>query len=256
MAESTTTTAAQTPDTGTTSTTAASDGQSTQATWRDTLPDELKASPVLSKYTDQNAALKALVEAQDLIGRKSEGIKVPGPDAKPEERESFFKALGRPDTPDQYVMPTVEGIPEGMGIRPEVEQAAKAGLHKLGLTTDQFNGAMQLLMQQSVGEYQKAQAFKASERKALEDTYKDALPARLDLALRAARAEGGEDLVRALDASGAGNYRAVIEYFAKRGETLGETGMKGGPGAPGSVDFSKLSPVERINKAREMGITS
>ena len=252
MADDLTTPAAPTQDTSGNSSPAS--GEQPQATWRDTLPDELKASPVLSKYADQNAAIKALVDAQALLGKKSDGIKVPGPDAKPEEREAFHKALGRPDTPDAYVMPKIEGMPEGMGIAPEVEKLAREGLHKLGLTGEQYSGAMQLLAQQALSERQASDQFRASERAALEAAHKDALPARLELANKAVLAEGGEALLKALDESGAGNYAAVIEYFAKRGDALGESVHKDGAGSSGAADLSKLSPAERVAEARRRGV--
>jgi len=229
-------------------------GQPTTATpsWRDTLPDDLKASPVLAKYQDQNAAMKALVEAQALIGKKAEGLKVPGPDAKPEEVAEFYKALGRPEAPDKYTMPKVEGIPEGFGISPEVEKVAREALHGLGLSQKQFEGAMAALVGDSLKQMQAKEAFRVSELKAFESEHGEKAKGRLELALKAARVLGGDAFLKALNETGAGNHRVVYEALAKFGETLGEAALKLGEPA-GGKNFNDLPPTERITAAREAG---
>jgi hypothetical protein len=64
------------------------------------------------------------------------GIKIPGPDAKPEEVQAFHKALGVPDNPDGYGIKPPEGMPEA-----EVK-AFVAAAHKRGYTKTQVEEAL------------------------------------------------------------------------------------------------------------------
>ena len=224
------------------------------ATWRDTLPDDLKASPVLAKYQDQNAAIKALVDAQELIGKKAAGIVKPGPDAKPEDIAEYYKALGRPDTPDAYVMPTFEGVPDGYGISPEVEKVAREALHGLGLSQEQYAGAMKALVADSLKNYQAKEQFRASESKAFLEAHGDKAQEVLKSAESVIRSIGGDDLLKALNETEAVNRKVVMEAFAGLAPHFGEGGMKGSPGSgPGAKNFNDLPPAERIAAAREAG---
>src|SRR4030095_3808230 len=67
--------------------------------WRPTLPDEMKAEPSLGGFKDVGALAKAWVETKRLVG---DAVKVPKPDASPEERAAFHRKLGVPQSPDQY----------------------------------------------------------------------------------------------------------------------------------------------------------
>lgn len=72
-------------------------------TWRDSLPDDLKAAPELAKYTDVAALAKGHLEQSKLVGRKVEGqFKVPDSTSTPEEKAAFRKAMQVPDTPEGY----------------------------------------------------------------------------------------------------------------------------------------------------------
>lgn len=224
-----------------------------EPSWRDTLPDELKASPVLAKYQDQTAAIKALVDAQDLIGKKTSGLVKPGPGAKPEEVAEFYKALGRPDTPDAYVMPKIEGIPEGYGISPDVEKIARESLHGLGLGQEQFDGAMKALVNHSLKEHQEKVAFRNAEATAFQAAHGDKAGTVLKTAEQAILTIGGEDLLKALNETEAVNRKVVMESFAKLAANLGEGGLKmGSPGAS-PTNLNELPPAERITAARAAG---
>lgn len=247
--------AAPSQDTGAQTTDAGTSNQ-TQTTWRDTLPEDLKASPVLAKYQDPHAAFKALVDAQELIGRKSEGLVKPGPDAKPEDVAKFYKALGRPDTPDAYAMPEVKDMPEGYGLLPEVEKIAREGLHGLGLTQDQFKGAMELLTANSIKEIKAKHALQAAESKAFTEAHGDKAKDVLESAARVIRSIGGDDLIKALQETEAVNRKVVMEAFASMAPHFVEGGAKGGPaGSAGTKDYTKLSPSERIAQGRKDGYT-
>lgn len=80
--------------------TGATGGQ--QATWRDTLPDDLKADPTLSKYSDISNLAKAHIELQKKFGQK--GVFKPAAGASADEIKAFREALGIPTDPEKYDM--------------------------------------------------------------------------------------------------------------------------------------------------------
>lgn len=95
--------------------------------------------------------VKALVKHQDpvaelfkehdnqlsLVGRKSEGLKVPGEGATPEERQAFHKAIGVPENLDDYKYepPTVpDKLKEFFAQDDDLQKAMKAACQKAGVT--------------------------------------------------------------------------------------------------------------------------
>lgn len=97
-----------------------------QATWRDTLPADLKDNPILSKYSDVGNLAKAYIHAQQQISKK--GAIVPGEKASDQEWQDFYRAVGVPEA-DKYALQ----MPKDYQINEQTasqfkEQALKAGL--------------------------------------------------------------------------------------------------------------------------------
>lgn len=110
--------------------------------WRDTLPEDLKADKSLESFKDVGALAKSYVETKKLVGVKQDGaLKVPGPEATPEERQAFAKALGVPATPAEYKVKAHE-----MMGHPEWNPAAQAAFlqlaHQHAMTPAQVNAAI------------------------------------------------------------------------------------------------------------------
>ena len=111
----------------------------TPVSWRDGLSDELRDSPVLAKYDSEEAALKALVGAQRLIGQK--GLVAPGAGASAEEISAYRSARrGGVHSPADYRNPeefTAERLAE-LGF----DEAAMAGIRQtafdIGLDADGY----------------------------------------------------------------------------------------------------------------------
>src|SRR6185503_11646998 len=84
-----------------------SSGQGATASWRDTLPEDIRGNPTLSKYSDITNLAKAHIAAQEMIGKK--GIIKPAPNSSPEEWRAFREALGVPSA-DKYDVPQPKGF--------------------------------------------------------------------------------------------------------------------------------------------------
>lgn len=100
--------------------------------WRQSLPPELRDSPSFKHFKDVAALAKEHVNLQSLIGRK--GVIPPGDNAKPEDYDRFYAALGRPADPKDYgfrAPADVQGYSEALAG--DFAQAA----HKSGLSAKQ-----------------------------------------------------------------------------------------------------------------------
>jgi len=108
-----------------------------KTSWRDNLEDDLKGHPIFEKYSSQYEANKALVKAQELIGKK--GIIPPDENASKEDWDNFYKELGRPEKAEDYTLPEVEGLPEDLPIDETLQNDFKTWAHEAGLTQKQVN---------------------------------------------------------------------------------------------------------------------
>ncbi|NDV19915.1 hypothetical protein GO013_10825 [Pseudodesulfovibrio sp. JC047] len=219
----------------------------TNRQWQKTLPEEwtvrqadengvetempLRDHPVLAKYGSKDEAVKALVHAQRMIGKNPEGyVRLPGEADGPEELAAFYAALGRPEAADGYELPEVE-VPEGFEVRQDLIEGLRQKAYELGLTPKQVSGLYEWFMPQVMdahyGLENEAQTLRDSELESLRSIHRGDTPTMLDNALRAAEVIGGDDLLAALDATGAGNRAAVVNAFAKMAPLVLEGGLRG-----------------------------
>jgi hypothetical protein len=124
------------------------------ASWRDSLPEDLRNDPLLAPVRDVNELAKMHVHAQRMLGDR---LPKPKPDWKPEQWSEFYNNLGRPADPEKYKLPEFqfpEGFPE---LNKEKMGAALKHLHSVGLTQQQVEGVMKLHFEELAGAH-KAQS--------------------------------------------------------------------------------------------------
>lgn len=102
--------------------------------WRASLPEDLRAEPSLATFKDVGSLAKSFVHAQRM--RNDKGLILPADDALPEEWDGFYKALGRPETPDKYEFSEVK-LPEGQTVDADMEKDFREQAYKTGLTAKQ-----------------------------------------------------------------------------------------------------------------------
>ncbi|MCJ2165610.1 MULTISPECIES: hypothetical protein [unclassified Pseudodesulfovibrio] len=219
----------------------------TNKKWQMTLPEDwtvrqmdengveteipLRDHPSLEKYATKDEAVKALVHAQRMLGKSPDGyIRLPGDEDGPEALAAFHAALGRPEGPDGYELPGMD-LPDGFEVREELIDGLRQKAHELGLNPKQVSGLyewfMPMVLDAHHGLESEASKLCESELESLRSVHRGDTPALLDSALRAAEALGGEDLLVALDKTGAGNRAAVISAFAKIAPLVLEGGLRG-----------------------------
>ena len=173
--------------------------------WLDRLPQDFADSrQTLAKYRTLPDALKGLVEAQRLIGKRQEGmIKLPGQlkegateaekAAHAQSVAEYRKALGVPESPDKYILKP-EQLPEGMEWSDDFGKRFSEVAHKHNIPPQ----AMHELVSEYIGmEQSRAQAqvqVLAQEveqgRTQLQDAWKGNFDANLATATRVAKTLG------------------------------------------------------------------
>jgi hypothetical protein len=97
------------------------------------VPEAYKDRGWAAKVKSQDDVFKLVDNQDQLIGKRPAGI--PAPDAPQEEWDKFYQAA-RPESPDKYTLPDIEGLPEGVDLT-ESKKTAMDLMHKAGLTNKQ-----------------------------------------------------------------------------------------------------------------------
>ena len=223
----------------------------TPASWRDSLPPELKDAPALGKYQDVPSLAKGYVEAQALIGRK--GVVVPTDKDPPEVHAAYRAALGVPEKADGYTIKPPEGLPPEAWSE-ESSKTFSGWAHELGLTPAQAQGLAERYAKLTGGALQQQDSQKAEAKAATEAVLRQewgaAFGAKLAAADTALRTIGGEELAKYMQDSGLGNHPAMVRAWAKIGESIGEDR----PNGMGSGRTAVMTPTEaKSERLRIMG---
>ena len=117
--------------------------------WLDALPDDAKDyKDTLSKYKSVPDMAKALANANQLIGKK---LGVPNEKSSPEEVAAFRKAMGVPESLDEYKF-APDALPEGMTWNDDMAKPYAEIAHKHGIPP--------AAMKELVNQHAKSEAFK------------------------------------------------------------------------------------------------
>lgn len=235
------------------------------SSWRDTLPDDLKALPTLAKFQEPGALAKSYVELEKKIGQR--GVQVPGEGATPEQVAEFHRALGVPEKPDDYAIAAPEGIPAEVWSD-DTAKAFQAKAHALGLTPQQAKGLAEWYARDAADAMTRYTAGIEPDGRPMDEVLRSEwgpqTDRKVDMAKRAASQFGDEAALKALETKIGG--AALVKMFAKIGEAMAEdlpAGM-GGPRvaamspkqereklmAPGSPYWSPLHPDHATTMAR------
>ena len=128
-----------------------------QGNWYDTLPQDIKANPTITRYKSGEEFAKGHLELEKTMGLK--GTLVPVESSSDEVRAKFFKDIGRPDNAEGYTSPVMEGLHESIKLTQEQDVgwfkklAFDAGLN--GKQHDAIYKAYLELQSQRLTEYDK-----------------------------------------------------------------------------------------------------
>lgn len=121
-------------------------------------------------WTAPESADKVLSSYAELERMQGESLRMPKPDAAPDEWKNFYSKLGRPESPDKYEFKRPENLPADIAYSDDLAKAAKPWMHEAGLNPKQA----QQVHDKFVGyAAQQEQARKAAIVQAVEQTHDD-----------------------------------------------------------------------------------
>jgi len=216
-------------------------GSGSNPTWRDSLPEEMRADPTLGKYNDINSLAKAHVDLQKFVGKK--GIFPPGEKATPEQWKDFFKAAGQPEF-DKFGVK----LPEGKQFNTELIDGFKKTAHESGLLPQQAQGVLDWFL--GVEENKaKASAVQAdlqtkNQIAELRKEWGEGFDKEIGKAKLAAKELGIQEY---LEKTGLGNDVTLVKALAKAGALYGEDKLRGeGGGSFGQTPDEIKAEIVRI----------
>jgi hypothetical protein len=219
-----------------------------EASWRDSLPEDIRASTSLSKFETLEGFAKSYVNLERMLGSE----KVPVPKEGDEEGwQRYYKAGGLPEKPEDYGFAQPEQVPDGMVYSQELDQRLASIMHGAGLNKSQAAKVREQLMgivseggtaQLEAGQKAEADrkaAIQAGEL-ALQQEWGTAFEQRGKIAGAAINKFLSPETIAAMDAAGLANNPAIIKDMYTLGVKLaGEKELIGASGemaSPADLD--------------------
>jgi|TARA_R110000803_G_scaffold41297_1_gene88893 hypothetical protein len=185
--------------------------------WKSSLPDELKNDATLQNFKDIESLAKTVVHQQKVLGSR---IPIPKTD---EEKSELYGKLGRPETPEKYEINIPETHKEY--FQDENVKQFKNVAHKIGLNSEQVNAIMDYQMKAIDNQVSTEPSKVAVQREETENNLKKEWGFEYDKNVRAAQRAldvYGDDDIKKLMNTEAGNNPAVIKMFARLGAEVTE----------------------------------
>lgn len=211
--------------------------------WRTTLPEDIRGEESIKNFKDVADLTKGFIETKKLVGNAT---KIPKADAKPEEWDTFYSKLGRPESPDKYDFK----MPDGTKVDEALIKEFRTAAHTSGLQPRQAQGlldwfnktqgdrmtAYSKTMEDGVGKLKTEWGGKFDEK--------------LSVASRAVKEMGGDELISLLEETGLGNHPTLVKFFAKLGESTMESQLIVGDGGSNGQETKDeiLRKIEEIEK--------
>ena len=215
--------------------------------WRDSLPDDLKADPTLAKYNSVDEVAKAYLNINKLIGK--EKIVIPKEGDSEEVWDMFYKANGRPESSDKYDV----SLPEGIELDEQIEADYREAFYKAGYSQKQVNALLEV-REREMQAYQERRQREAEEnfkqghtalRRELGDKYNDALQG----AQRVFKELATPELADKLEKTGLANDPEFVKLGIAISKMIGDDSFANVP----SVGMNASKAQEEISAIKNGG---
>ena len=192
------------------------------ADWKGSLPDDLKADPAIVQYKSLPDFAKGFVETKRLVGTS---LRAPAADAPEEDWDKYYKAGGKPNSPEEYKF----SLPEDFTLSPQEEKEIRDMAYRMGLNGKQAQKIVDA-QAQGVAELRKAEREELAKT---DKAYREKWGANFDrnkaIVTRTIERMDPEKKLRAFfDQTGLGNHPAIIDLFHQWGMRLVEDGLMPG----------------------------
>jgi hypothetical protein len=199
-----------------------------QTSWLDSLNEEYRSNPQISRWDDPNEFAKSYLNQSKVIG--ADKVVKPSNSWSDDQYEEFYTAIGRPESPDMYenTLESRYNDEEISGLR---QMAFEMGLHPRQF--EKMAGYLANNADQSIdarNELLEKNAYEAEQ--ALRQEYGQAFEQKKDLAQRTAKLVLGEnnmDIFEAELPNGllVGDHPAMVKMFIDLASRMGEDNVVG-----------------------------
>ena len=196
--------------------------------WLDRLPDEYKDSKqMLGNLKNPDSMAKSLINAQRLLGKKSEAVLIPNEKSPPEEWAEFNSRRGVPESADKYPT-TIEGLKAQPD--PTVIKSFNELAHKTAMTPAQQQEAVKFYAEIESKRSEVATQQKQAELQAMQKDLVDSWGEKFDqnkvLAERVAQSIGlGTDTSKWTVAD-------MVKGLVRMGQMVSDDKIVGGDSSP------------------------
>lgn len=213
--------------------------------WWEAFPDDLKASPNVTRYKSPEEAARALDIATKRLGTPAEQLlKIP---TKPDDEAGWselYGKLGKPATAADYQLTLDDTASDA--DKAFVEKFREVA-HKANFSQSQMAAAIGYLNETTAAAVKadgEAQAAKAAEvTAALNTEWGAKAPIYAREIPKLIEELGGKDAIAALNADGMGSSKALLQLLAKVSDMRAEPGkLPGGGAAP--ADTGAMTPAQ------------
>ena len=208
--------------------TIATTDNSTPATWKDSISQEFREDPNISKFTEIDALAKSYINATKMIGQDK--VAVPNENSTDDQWNEVYEKLGRPESADKYkldVQSEIVPLDEG-AVKSFAENA-----HKLGLNNKQAQGILEYYKNSMEGSEQQSridtETAQANAEQELRKEWGRSFDENLKKAGSVAKANMDPEILdmQLKDGTRLGDHPAVIKGFANIANLMSEDKMIG-----------------------------
>lgn len=223
-----------------------------QSAWYSGVGPDLESLAQTKGWDSPAKALDSYRNLEKMLG--TEKISAPRKDWKPEDWNSFYAKIGRPEAPDKYALPEVKPE-EGLTLDEKKVAEVRKLMHETGLTQAQaeklagwyfgdLNGTFKAAKEQNL-------AAKANGEKALRDQWKDRYDSEVDIARRAFSEFADDGAKQFILESGLGDDPRFVALFNKIGREMMEDSATGRGPATFEGGGAALAEIDRLKSDKD-----
>jgi len=191
--------------------------------WKETISEEFRNDPNISKFTEIDALAKSYINATRMIGQDK--VAVPNENSTDDQWQEVYGKLGRPESPDKYKLEVQsETAPlDESAIKQFAENA-----HQLGLNNKQAQGILEFYKNSMEGSIQQArvdtETAQANAEQELRKEWGRSYDENIKKAGAIAKANMSEDILNMelKDGTRIGDHPSVIKGFASIANLMSE----------------------------------
>jgi len=203
--------------------TIATTNDSTPATWKDSISQEFREDPNISKFTEIDALAKSYINATRMIGQDK--VAIPNENSTDDQWNEVYGKLGRPESADKYKL---EVQSETASLDENAIKQFAENAHQLGLNNKQAQGILEYYKNSMEGSVQQArvdtETAQANAEQELRKEWGRSYDENIKRAGAIAKANMSEDILNMelKDGTRIGDHASVIKGFANIANLMSE----------------------------------